>query len=67
MEQKFAKIDEALQNAGCSSAEYIRYCLEQQNISLAELYLLADKFAFEASDKHCEAPEGVRQIGRAHV
>ena len=43
MEQKFAKIDEALQNAGCSSAEYIRYCLEQQNISLAELYLLADK------------------------
>ncbi len=30
MEQKSAKIDEALQNAGCSSADYIRYCLEQQ-------------------------------------
>ena len=36
MEQKFAKIDEALQNAGCSSAEYIRYCLEQQRIQTTE-------------------------------
>lgn len=60
MEQKFAKIDEALQNAGCSSADYIRYCLEQQRIQTTELHLLADEFSCDAAAKYCEAPEGVR-------
>ena len=52
MEQKFAKIDEALQNAGCSSAEYIRYCLEQQRIQTTELHLLADEFSCDAAAKY---------------